>query len=76
MISRIWHGWTTHENADAYEALLKDEICMGSRWCRQGTGVARLERFAALERPHGRSGRTGDAQASSSRCDGSAGPRL
>jgi len=26
MISRIWHGWTTPANADAYEALLKSEI--------------------------------------------------
>jgi len=26
MISRVWHGWTTPENADAYEALLKSEI--------------------------------------------------
>ncbi|MHA2346545.1 MAG: antibiotic biosynthesis monooxygenase [Candidatus Hodarchaeales archaeon] len=26
MISRIWHGWTTLENADAYESLLKSEI--------------------------------------------------
>jgi len=26
MISRIWHGWTTLENADAYETLLKKEI--------------------------------------------------
>ena len=26
MISRIWHGWTTPENADAYETLLKSEI--------------------------------------------------
>ena len=31
MISRIWHGYTTHENADAYEALLKDEIFIGIR---------------------------------------------
>lgn len=29
MISRIWHGWTTPENADAYEALLKSEIFVG-----------------------------------------------
>jgi heme-degrading monooxygenase HmoA len=29
MISRIWHGWTTHANADAYEALLKSEIFTG-----------------------------------------------
>jgi antibiotic biosynthesis monooxygenase (ABM) superfamily enzyme len=26
MISRIWHGWTTLDNADKYEALLKEEI--------------------------------------------------
>jgi heme-degrading monooxygenase HmoA len=29
MISRIWHGWTTHENADAYEALLRHEVFDG-----------------------------------------------
>jgi heme-degrading monooxygenase HmoA len=29
MISRIWHGWTTPANADAYEALLKSEIFVG-----------------------------------------------
>jgi len=29
MISRIWHGWTTFENADAYESLLKREIFVG-----------------------------------------------
>ena len=29
MISRIWHGWTTHANADVYEALLKEEIFFG-----------------------------------------------
>jgi len=29
MISRIWHGYTTHANADAYEALLKNEIFVG-----------------------------------------------
>jgi len=29
MISRVWHGWTTPENADAYEALLKSEIFTG-----------------------------------------------
>lgn len=31
MISRIWHGYTTHANADAYEALLKSEIFTGIR---------------------------------------------
>jgi hypothetical protein len=29
MISRIWHGWTTRENADAYEKLLRTEIFSG-----------------------------------------------
>lgn len=26
MIVRIWQGWTTHENADAYEHLLTTKI--------------------------------------------------
>ena len=29
MISRLWHGWTTHENADAYETLLRNEVLPG-----------------------------------------------
>jgi hypothetical protein len=29
MICRIWHGWTTAKNADAYEHLLKEEIFVG-----------------------------------------------
>lgn len=29
MICRIWHGWTTPANADAYEALLRSEIFHG-----------------------------------------------
>ena len=29
MISRIWHGWTSRENADAYEELLRTEIFVG-----------------------------------------------
>ncbi len=29
MIGRIWHGWTTPENADRYENLLKTEIFPG-----------------------------------------------
>jgi antibiotic biosynthesis monooxygenase (ABM) superfamily enzyme len=31
VISRIWHGWTMPANADAYEALLKNEIFVGIR---------------------------------------------
>jgi heme-degrading monooxygenase HmoA len=29
MIARIWHGYTTLSNADAYEALLREEIFKG-----------------------------------------------
>jgi hypothetical protein len=29
MIARIWHGYTNHEYADAYEKLLRDEIFVG-----------------------------------------------
>jgi antibiotic biosynthesis monooxygenase (ABM) superfamily enzyme len=36
MISRIWYGWTTPQNADAYESLLKSEIFPGI----QSRGIA------------------------------------
>lgn len=29
MIARLWHGWTSRENAEAYEALLRGEILPG-----------------------------------------------
>jgi hypothetical protein len=29
MISRIWHGYTTKDNAETYENLLQDEIFEG-----------------------------------------------
>lgn len=29
MISRIWHGYTTFDNADDYEKLLREEIFTG-----------------------------------------------
>ena len=28
-IKRIWHGWTTPDNADAYQRLLHDEVFPG-----------------------------------------------
>ena len=31
MISRIWHGYTSFENADPYEKLLWEEIIVGIR---------------------------------------------
>jgi len=31
VICRIWHGWTNRANAEAYEALLREEIFTGIR---------------------------------------------
>lgn len=31
MISRVWHGYASPENANAYENLLKEEIFIGIR---------------------------------------------
>jgi hypothetical protein len=36
MISRVWHGWTSRENADAYERLLLSTILPGI----QARGIA------------------------------------
>ena len=45
MISRLWHGWTAPENADAYEALLRAEILPGIAQKIEGfTGVHLLRR--------------------------------
>jgi heme-degrading monooxygenase HmoA len=44
MISRIWHGWTTPTNADAYETLLKSEIFTGIQ-NRQIAGYRGIQLF-------------------------------
>jgi heme-degrading monooxygenase HmoA len=46
MISRIWHGWTTRDNADKYEAMLKEEIFVGiqNRHIRGFKGIQLLRR--------------------------------
>ena len=51
MISRIWHGWTTPGNADAYEALLEEEIFVGiqSRQIRGFKGIQLLRRGVGEE---------------------------
>lgn len=51
MISRIWHGWTTPENADKYEALLKEEIFAGilGRHIRGFQGIQLLRRAIGNE---------------------------
>lgn len=49
MISRIWHGWTTPENADTYEILLKEEIFVGI----QNQHIAGLQGIQLLRRAVG-----------------------
>jgi heme-degrading monooxygenase HmoA len=44
MISRLWHGWTTRANADAYEALLRTEILPGIRRVKGFKGAHLLRR--------------------------------
>ena len=29
MICRLWRGWTTHENAEAYERIVRGEVIPG-----------------------------------------------
>jgi hypothetical protein len=48
MISRIWHGWTTPENADIYESLLKSEIFHGI----QDRDIAGFKGIDLLRRDH------------------------
>jgi antibiotic biosynthesis monooxygenase (ABM) superfamily enzyme len=51
MITRIWRGWTTPQNATAYQALLQDEIFPGI--ARRGVtgyqGITLLRRDLADE---------------------------
>jgi heme-degrading monooxygenase HmoA len=47
MISRIWHGWTTRENADKYELLLRADVLPGIHRIRGYTGAYLLRRDAA-----------------------------
>jgi len=49
MISRLRHGWTTPENADSYEALLRSTIFPGIL----GRGIVGLERVELHRRPLG-----------------------
>jgi hypothetical protein len=49
MIGRLWYGWTTPQNADAYEMLLKTQIFPGI----VGRSIAGLLRIELLRRPDG-----------------------
>ena len=50
MIARVWHGWTSPENADRYEALIRSTIFPGIR--ARGIGDSSVSSSSA-----GRSGR-------------------
>lgn len=43
-IGRLWHGWTTRENAAAYEALLQSEILPGIHRVEGYRGATLLRR--------------------------------
>jgi len=47
MIGRIWYGWTTTQNADAYEKLLRTEIIPGI----VARNIAGFRRIELLRRP-------------------------
>lgn len=51
MITRIWHGWTTPQNAEAYQALLLEEIFHGieERRIDGFRGIRLLRREAGAE---------------------------
>ena len=48
MITRIWQGWTSQENADVYENLLRREIFPGI----QAMNIDGMQGFELLRRPH------------------------
>ncbi len=47
-VKRIWHGWTTPQNAEAYEKLLREEVSIGI----EATEIAGLRRFEMMRRAH------------------------
>ena len=49
MISRIWHGWTSPANADAYQQLLTSRILPGIHRVTGFRGATLLRRSAGAE---------------------------
>ena len=49
MISRLWHGWTTREKADAYEKLLRSEVLPGIHRVKGFNGAHLLRRDGKQE---------------------------
>jgi heme-degrading monooxygenase HmoA len=46
MIARIWHGYTTPQNADVYEKLLTEEVIIGI----QGRRIPGFQQIKVLRR--------------------------
>jgi heme-degrading monooxygenase HmoA len=49
MIARLWHGWTSRDNAEAYEALLRGEILPGIHQVAGYRGAHLLRRDREVE---------------------------
>lgn len=49
MISRLWHGWTTRANANAYEQLLRAKVLPGIHRVNGYRGAYLLRRDAGTE---------------------------
>ena len=41
-IKRVWHGWTTNENADKYQAILQNEVIPGIE-AKEISGLTKFE---------------------------------
>jgi hypothetical protein len=48
-ITRLWPGWTTHENADNYEELLKSEILPSIHRIAESCGATVLRCAAGMK---------------------------
>jgi len=46
MICRIWHGWTTPENADAYERIVRGHVIPGI----EAMGIAGFRQIDLMRR--------------------------
>lgn len=50
MIARVWHGWTTRENAEKYEEMLQQQILPGiEKNFARGVELLRREGHAEIE---------------------------
>ena len=43
-IKRVWHGWTTRENADSYQNILQNEVIPGI----ESKNISGLRKFEIL----------------------------